>query len=101
MSRIHAVRTVVVLFVLFCCDLSVHAEGWPEVFEPTVLRTLHLETINAADWDTIEGDETYDIEVPALFWADGEEATKLYVSVRRKSGDPLPPSNGIGGPKTA
>jgi hypothetical protein len=51
------------------------------------------------DWQIIEADLTFEVEKPAWFWAAGEEAAKLNVAVRRKSGDPLAPSNGIGGPK--
>ena len=74
--------------------LRVWAQSWPEIFEPNLLLTLNLE-LNASDWDTVVGDETFDIEVPAWFWANGEETQKLFVSVRRKSGDPIP--NALGG----
>jgi hypothetical protein len=87
-----------VYFIVAFCRIPVYAGGWPEVFEPTVLRTLYLE-MNSADWQIIENDLTFDIEVPAWFWAEGEQAYKLFVSVRRKSGDPIPPADGIGGPK--
>ena len=69
---------------------SAQAQGWPDVFDTNQLLTLNIELLNPADWDTIRYDLTFNIEVPALFWADGEEANKLYVSVRRKSGDALP-----------
>lgn len=38
--------------------------GWPEVFNPLVLRTLDL-TIDDGDWNTIRHDVTNEIEVPA------------------------------------
>ena len=89
------------LFMLpICCVIPAQAQGWPEVFEPTVLRTLYL-NMSSADWQIIENDLTYEIEVPAFFWSQGEEANKMIVSVRRKSGDPISPANGIGGPKIA
>jgi len=67
------------------------AQGWPEVFDPLQLLALHLEMDNA-DWQTIQNDESLSIEVPAMFWADGEDP--ILVSVRRKSADPL--NNGGG-----
>lgn len=80
------------------CRTPVFAQGWPEVFDPTVLRTLYLE-MSDADWQIVENDLTFEDERPAWFWAEGEEANKLYVAVRRKSADPIPPADGIGGPK--
>ena len=64
-----------------------NAQGWPEVFDPTVVRHLSLD-IDAADWDTIRFDLTNEIEVPAWFSADGE--VPILVSVRRKSSRALP-----------
>jgi len=63
------------------------AQSWPEVFDPLVVRTLHLD-IDPADWDTIRHDLTNEIEVPAWFSADGE--LPILVSVRRKSSRALP-----------
>jgi len=62
------------------------AQNWPDVFDPNLLLTLNIE-MNPAGWDVIVNDETFDIEKPAWFWAGGEEGHKLFVSVRRKSGD--------------
>ncbi|MCH7720246.1 MAG: lamin tail domain-containing protein [Planctomycetes bacterium] len=62
------------------------AQGWPDVFDPFQLLTLNLE-MDDADWQTIQNDESFSIEVPADFWADGEEP--ILISVRRKSADPL------------
>jgi hypothetical protein len=56
--------------------------GWPSVFDPTVVLTLHLQ-MAGADWTTVQNDTTFSIEVPAQFWADGE--APILVSVRRKS----------------
>ncbi|MCK4413097.1 MAG: CotH kinase family protein [Candidatus Eisenbacteria sp.] len=69
-----------------------HAQGWPEIFDPLQVLTLNLE-MNPLDWATIQNDETFDIEVPANFWADGEEP--ILVSVRRKSADPLTEAEGF------
>jgi hypothetical protein len=65
---------------------SAHSQGWPEIFDPLVLRTLNLQMSNA-DWLMIQEDETFDIEVPTLLWLDGEKP--ILVSIRRKSADPL------------
>ena len=74
-----------------CAALTIaspaRAQGWPEVFDPTVVRNLALE-IDPADWDTIRFDLTNEIEVPAYFAADGE--APILVSVRRKSSRALP-----------
>jgi CotH kinase protein len=64
----------------------VHGQGWPEIFDPLVLRTLNLQ-MSEQDWQTIQNDETFDIEVPTLLWLDGE--APILVSIRRKSADPL------------
>lgn len=92
------VKSFLAILMLGFVIVPASAVGWPEVFDPTVLRTLNLQ-MSPADWATVEGDTTFEIEVPAWFWADGEEASKLYVSVRRKSADPIPPAFGSGGPK--
>jgi len=73
-------------------------QDWPHIFDPNLLMTLNIE-MNPSDWNDVTEDLTFDIEKPAWFWADGEESNKLFVSVRRKSGDPLPPAFGGGGPK--
>ncbi|MHC4442009.1 MAG: CotH kinase family protein [Planctomycetota bacterium] len=65
----------------------VQAQSWPGIFDPTQLLTLNL-TMNPADWDTIRFDLTFDIDVSAQFWADGE--SPITVAVRRKSCTALP-----------
>jgi hypothetical protein len=80
------------------CVEAVFAQDWPEVFDPNLLLTLNIE-MNPADWNEVVDDETFDIEKPAWFWTDGEESQKLFVSVRRKSADPIPPAWGEGGVK--
>ena len=83
---------VTVLLNAIWCTSSAQAQipDWPGIFEPNQLLTLNIQMVNTGGWDVIRYDMTFDIELPALFWADGEEANKLYVSVRRKSGDALP-----------
>lgn len=96
--RIVSAKSFLAAVVLGCGFISASAAGWPEVFDPTVLRTLYLE-MAPTDWTTIAADMTFEIEVPAWFWAEGEELNKLNVSVRRKSADPLAPAWGTGAPK--
>jgi hypothetical protein len=60
-----------------------------DVFDPFAVLTFQLQ-IEDADWNTIRRDTTNEIEVPALFWAEGGEEGPLLVSVRRKSSRPLP-----------
>ena len=73
-------------------------QNWPGIFDPDLLLTLNIQ-IEPNDWDIIVNDVTFDIERPAMFWAEGEENNKLYVSVRRKSSAPIFPAFGTGGPK--
>lgn len=68
------------------------AQGWPEIFDPLQLRTLNLQ-MSAQDWQTIQSDESFEIEVPTLLWLDGEEP--ILVSIRRKSADPLTAAPGF------
>ena len=65
---------------------------WPDLYDPFTLHTLNLELVDPADLDVILYDTTFDIEVPAWFWADGDviEADPILISVRRKSADALP-----------
>ena len=56
--------------------------GWPAVYDPQTLLNLNLD-MSAADWNTVKNDTSFDIEVPAMFWADGE--MPILISVRRKS----------------
>lgn len=59
------------------------------MYEPTSVLNLHVK-IKSNDFDSINDDSTYEIEVPALFWeeADGEDEAQL-VSIRRKSASVL------------
>jgi len=69
---------------------SASAYDWPGLYNPLQMLTLNLD-MDPADWDTIKVDTTHDIEVPAMFWADGDldEPDPILVSVRRKSADAL------------
>src|SRR5918993_814500 len=82
-------RVSVLLLVLLIAAPGAFAQAWPDVFNPFQILTLNLQ-IAQTDWDTIRHDTTNEIEVPALFWAAGEEDAKLLVSVRRKSSRALP-----------
>jgi len=66
--------------------------GWPEIFDPARLLRLNLE-MDSGDWTTIQHDLSFDIEVPALLWMDGE--APILVSVRRKSCDALTSAPGF------
>ena len=59
---------------------------WPGVFDPLTLHRLNLE-MEPGDWQIVQTDQTFEQEVPAFFWADGEEP--LLVAVRRKSASAL------------
>jgi hypothetical protein len=59
---------------------------WPDVFDPLALHRLYLE-MDPDDWLVIQNDQTFELEMPALFWADGEDP--LLVAVRRKSASAL------------
>ena len=73
--------TLIMGIILFGLSVKVNAQEWPEIFNPIVLRTLYLE-ISPGDWSIVQNDETFDVEVPALFWM--EEDNPIQISVRRK-----------------
>jgi hypothetical protein len=75
-------RAVIALMGLLAWPRAASAQGWPEVFNPYQVLQLNLE-MGATDWQTVQNDTTFNIEVPAFFWADGEPP--ISVSVRRKS----------------
>ncbi|MCH8165233.1 MAG: CotH kinase family protein [Planctomycetes bacterium] len=60
---------------------------WPAVFDPLQVLTVNLQ-LDPIAWDTIRHDLTFLIEVPALFWQDGDKP--INVTVRRKSSSALP-----------
>lgn len=83
MPRLSSLRWLIAALL---CAAPALAQDWPEVFEPLEVISLNLE-MDPADWETIQNDDTFDIEVPAMFWANGEEP--ILVAVRRKSADAL------------
>lgn len=84
MNRLACLLTALGCIVAY--SARAQAQDWPEIFDPLVLRTLNLE-MDDADWQTIQNDETFEIEVPTLLWLDGE--APILVSIRRKSADAL------------
>lgn len=81
------IRGSVIALILLIAAPGALAQAWPDVFNPFQILTLNLQ-LDQQDWDTIRHDLTNEIEVPAMFWADGE--TPILVSVRRKSSRALP-----------
>jgi hypothetical protein len=84
--RSHHASLATTMLALLTFEPSSLAQSWPEIFDPLVLRTLNLRMSNE-DWQTIQHDETLEIEVPTWLWLDGEQP--ILVSIRRKSADPL------------
>ncbi len=88
--RLHFGRYLNIFLTVGLCA-SVQAQtvpDWPDLYDPFSLYSLHVETVNASDFEIIRADTTYDIEVPAWFWAENEEP--ILVSIRRKSASALP-----------
>ena len=83
-----ATRSVAIAVSLAFLAGSAYAQDWPGIFDPTLLMTLNIQ-MDPCDLNVVLNDETFDIELPAWFWADGEENEKIWVSIRRKSGDPI------------
>jgi len=86
-AAVSAVTSLVMTFSLS----SAHAQvvpDWPDLYDPFTLLNLNVETVNPEDFDLIRNDTTYEIEVPAWFWAEDEEP--ILVSIRRKSASALP-----------
>ena len=71
-------------------------QGWPAIFDPSFLRVLNLD-MTPGDWNTIQNDSSFLIEVPAMFWMDGE--APILVTVRRKPSTAL--TSGAGFDKVA
>jgi hypothetical protein len=83
---LRAALVLVGVFLTLASSRPIGAQEWPQIFDPLVLHTIHLE-IADADWQTIQNDETFDIEVPAMLSLDGEPP--ILVAIRRKSADAL------------
>lgn len=63
---------------------------WTEVYDPTALLSLNVQ-LTAEDYATIQADETFDIEVPAVFWVDNIDPNPgaWNIFIRRKSATPI------------
>jgi hypothetical protein len=79
-------RCLIALGLVAACHAPARALPWPEIFDPLVLRTIHLQ-MSDADWQTIQNDESLSIWVPTLLWLEGE--APILVAIRRKSAEPL------------
>jgi spore coat protein CotH len=99
MSKLkHLFRALLLLLALsatFLFNTTAQSEDntaldWPGLYDPFTVLNLRLEVADGYDLDTILNDTTYDIEIPAWFWADGEESHKILVSIRRKSATAIP-----------
>lgn len=87
MCILHKLSAALLAMPFILLAQSVQAgPGWPAVYDPLTVLNLNLDMSNA-DWSTVKNDTTFDIEVPAMFWADGEEP--ILISVRRKSATAL------------
>jgi hypothetical protein len=91
--RVHALRIAGWLLLLSCAARAQSDEGWPAVFDPFGVLTLHIE-IDPTDWDRIRHDQNYydptlNIRVPCQLWADGDPEP-LLVQIRRKPDAALP-----------
>jgi hypothetical protein len=64
--------------------------SWSAVYDPAVLLSLNVR-LSAADLALIRADETFDIEVPALFWVDNVDPSpgEWNAVIRRKSATPI------------
>src|SRR5215213_9378885 len=87
MSRKFTGATLLLVALLSSAAAS-GAEGWPAVFNPFRVLTLHLQ-IDPGDWATVQADADFNDPRPAQFWADGEEP--IAVIVKRKSDPPIGP----------
>jgi len=103
MKRV-SVAAIAAAIALLCPGLAQGVEinwpepNWPAIFEPNQLLTLNLE-MDPDDWQAIlhnsPGPDPPDcilveIELPAMFWMDGEEHLKIRVAVRRKKSFAFP-----------
>ena len=88
MKRTRAIFVIAIVCLAFAARARAQdAAARLAVFDPFQLLTLNL-SIAPSDWDTIRRDLTFEIEVPAQFWAAGEDP--ILVSVRRKKSRALP-----------
>ena len=77
---------VTATFLAILTHSAATGQDWPSLYDPLTVPTFNI-TMSDADWETVKADTTFDIEVPAKFFADGEDP--IVVSVRRKSATAL------------
>jgi hypothetical protein len=98
-SRFALLALVVAATLSVAGTASAQVADWPDVFDPTVVHHLNLQTVGPdcetpqpSFWPLVQQDTSFNLEVAARFWADGE--TPICVSLRQKSNTPLgPPSD--------
>jgi hypothetical protein len=82
---------IAALVLSVAASQPVHAQIWPQLYDPMVVLTLDL-TVSAQDWDTVRRDTTFTTYVPAYLSMPGEPS--ILVAVRRKSSVALPKPGG-------
>ncbi len=105
MNRIKYAATAIIVAIVLCTGPAQGVEidwpepNWPGIFEPNQLLTLHLE-MDWNDWNDVinntpeaNGCILTEVELPAMFWMDGEEGLKIRVAVRRKKAFAFPDEN--------
>jgi len=85
-SRLSACLLVVAGVVWGAVPARGQVADWPGLYDPFGVLDLRF-TVDPADLATIQADETFEIEVPAIMNTPGEPS--IVVSIRRKSGDPI------------
>jgi len=87
----HRVLALLLTTFILTLPASTFAQplDWPTLYDTSITPDLNVK-LQQSDWNLILNDTTFDIEVPALFWAaqDGFESAIL-VSIRRKSATPI------------
>src|SRR5688572_11880612 len=60
-----------------------YGQGWPDIYDPMQVRTLHLQMESGSSWQAVVNDAGFDNPQNALFWLEGE--VPIAVTVKRKS----------------
>lgn len=97
MSRLPFICRILIIIGFFP-SMAASAPEWKEVFDPLVVRTLHLE-LDPADWDRVRFDQPVEGETESIeranAWFHGEGESPIQVTIRRKGAtDPALPSDG-------
>ena len=86
-------RLVLSFWVVAALGVALHlspthvvAQLWADVYDTGTYLNLNLD-MAPDDWSTIQNDASFTMNVPAMFYADGE--TELLVNVKRKPGTSL------------